>query len=371
MAANTSSWPPGKEGEIRKWTPGARGGRGGNPQYYVYRTGEGWKLTTEQDKNKAKEVFLEQSGGSTSYNSLSSPGIQSGALRYPSDGGLASGSDYVLFEFYKYQPPFQGINKGATKDTSTPLATYNQSASDTEFYKKTTEKPIILYMPEDISTGYKANWTGKAFSNIGAAALATAGSGDVGEAAQNALNTFGTAMDQFIPNTGVKILQEVIGKVTGENLEQNDIYGSTRGVILNPNVELLFSGTDLRNFQLNYKLVPRNNSESETIKEIIKIFKRAMLPRFSDGSEFNLVGGDNIANSFIKVPNFCRVSFMRGGNLNTDVAQYKMCSLTQVDINYTPDGTYATYDDGSMVAIGLSLSFQESKLIFAEEADKY
>jgi hypothetical protein len=62
---------------------------------------------------------------------------------------------------------------------------------------------------------------------------------------------------------------------------------------------------------------------------------------------------------------------MRGGSVNTDVAQYKMCAITQVDVNYTPDGTYATYEGGEMVAVGLTLNFQETKLIFADEVEQY
>jgi hypothetical protein len=104
-------------------------------------------------------------------------------------------------------------------------------------------------------------------------------------------------------------------------------------------------------------------------------FKKAMLPKFAKGTELPLTtllaSPQDIQGNFIRVPNVCRVSFMRGGNLNPDVTQYKMCAITQVDVNYTPDGTYATYTDGSMVAIQLSLAFQETKLIFSEEADKY
>lgn len=371
MAANTGSWPPGNEGEVRKWTPGARGGRGGRPQYYIYRNGE-WKLTTEQDATKAEDTYLEQNSGSVSYKALADPGIQSTSLRYPRDAGLASGSDYVLFEFYEYQPPFQGINRAETVSGSKPTAVYNQSVTDESFYKKASQKPIILYMPEDVSTGYKANWSGKAFSNIGRDALTTAGSGNLGDALTNAVGTINTAIsDQLIPMTGAKLVSEAIGKITGEQMSPNDIFGATRGVILNPNVELLFGGHDLRNFSLNYKLVPRNKTESDNIKEIIKIFKKAMLPKFAVGDEFNLVGGNGISNNFIRVPNFCRVTFMKGGGPNKNVTQYKMCAITQVDINYTPDGAYATYNDGSMVAIQLSLAFQESKLIFAEEADDY
>jgi hypothetical protein len=360
-----------KDGDVRKGgnAQQKRKGTGGTE---IYRDPPGeWRKTTGEDAKKAEKTLLEQNNGSLSYTALGSPGTPSTSLRYPEDGSFGAGADYVLFDFYKYQPPFQGINRASTVAGSTPVAAYNQSATDSKFYTKTTEKSIILYMPEDISTGYKANWTGKAFSNIGRDALSTAGSGGVGDALTNGMKTIDTMMEQLIPNTGRKLLQETIGKLTGEQIDDNAIYGSTRGVILNPNVELLFTGHDLRNFSLNYKLVPRNKTEADIIKEIVKVFKRAMLPKFSDGTEFNLVKGKDVATNFIKVPNFCRVSFMRGGGLNKDVPQYKMCSITQVDVNYTPDGTYATYTDGSMVAIGLSLAFQESKLIFSEEADNY
>jgi len=233
-------------------------------------------------------------------------------------------------------------------------------------------------MPEDISTGYKANWTGKAFSNIGRDAMMTMGSGNLGQTINNALNTGESVVDQFIPNAGAKVVQEVIGKLTGESIEANDIFSSTRGVILNPNVELLFNGIDLRNFSLNFKMVPRNGDEAEIIKNIIKQFKQAMLPKFAKGNELPItsaltfgLANNSVRDNFIRVPDVCKVTFMRGGDVNTDVTQYKMCAITQVDVNYTPDGTYATYDDGSMVAIQLSLSFQETKLIFSEEADIY
>jgi len=325
------------------------------------------------DWEQVTKVEFEQYKGSTLFDQLESPTLSSatGAKRYPRDVATAPGADYVLFEFYEYRPPFQNINKGATKDSSTPVATYNESVTRADFYEKTSELPVVLYMPEDISTGYKANWSGKAFSNLGRDALSLAGSGDFGQAIQNSANAIGDAFSQLVPNTGNKIVRETISKITGESLSQNDVFGSTRGVILNPNVELLFGGTDLRNFALNYKLVPRNKNEAIEIKEILKIFKRAMLPKFSNGTELNFSKGKNAANNFIKVPNVCKVSFMRGGKLNKDVPQYKMCAVTQVDINFTPDGTYATYDDGTMVAYSLSLNFQETKLIFSEEVDNY
>ena len=35
--------------------------------------------------------------------------------------------------------------------------------------------------------------------------------------------------------------------------------------------------------------------------------------------------------------------------------------------SYTPDGSWATYGDGAPVAIQLTVSFQETKLLFSED----
>lgn len=380
MAAPVSSWEPGKSvGEIKTWRPGSSRGRSGKTQYYRW-DGKQWLQGTGPNEKANIEALAEQQGGTLSYSQFGTPSGLNTSLRYPKDAAMASESDYVLFEFYKYSPPFQGLNTGATKDgakgVNPGLSLYNRSATEESRYTKVEGlNPIILYMPEDISTGYKANWTGKAFSNIGRDALAVAGSGDLGQIAQNALTAAGDAYTQLIQNSATKTVIETISKITGESLEPNDVFGSTRGVILNPNVELLFGGIDLRNFSLNYKLVPRNQPEADNIRQIVNIFRKAMLPSFSNGKELPLgaaiTSQQNIATNFIQVPSVCRVSFMKGGKLNTYVPQYKMCAITQVDINYTPDGTYATYASGDMVAIGLSLSFQETKLVFAEEVEKY
>jgi hypothetical protein len=60
---------------------------------------------------------------------------------------------------------------------------------------------------------------------------------------------------------------------------------------------------------------------------------------------------------------------MQGNSPHPYITQYKACAISRVSVNYTPDGTYATYGDGSPVATELSVSFQELKLIYNEEVD--
>ena len=49
--------------------------------------------------------------------------------------------------------------------------------------------------------------------------------------------------------------------------------------------------------------------------------------------------------------------------------RFKECALTSCNVEYTPDGTYMTYDgpEKSMTAYRLSLSFQELEPIFNED----
>jgi hypothetical protein len=197
---------PSRKGEFDGEVVEVQAGRSSTKQYWRWNGAE-WLLGTGPDAKKNKENFLDQKGGNKIYKQIG-VGSATGSIRYPKDAAMQSNSDYVLFEFYKYVPPFKGINKGATKDNGTALSVYNQSATDAALYDKVEGlQSIVLYMPEDVSTGYKANWSGKAFSNIGAAAMALAGSGNGVQLAQNSLNTVGTAMDQLLPNFGVKAVQ--------------------------------------------------------------------------------------------------------------------------------------------------------------------
>jgi len=357
------------------------------------------KSQKELREKKEQERVSEQIG--FTLKTLPEPKTKlsdSNVLRYPDaasgGGSIDANSDYVLFEFYTYAPPFakqrgdanfttnatgggQGNRNrrggGEVTDTRQNLLRSSKNYFDynqRKDYKKPIGdecKPIIMYMPEDISTGFRGNWGGKAFSNIAKDALISAGAEGLNKL--DALSTGVRNAYETLPAlAGAATIRKGIQKITGDSLSNDDVFGAISGAILNPNVELLFQGSDLRNFQLNFKLVPRNNKESIVINEICKIFKMCTLPQRNPGNVFG-ASNQGITAGFIGVPNLCRVSFMKGGDVHPVLPIYKMCAITQVDVNYTPDGVYATYGDelGQPVAIDLALNFQETKLVFADE----
>jgi len=293
------------------------------------------------------------------------------AYRYPmadgSQGGIAEDADYVLFNFYDYAPPY-GKNSGTG-----PTRDYNQANEYTQVTAGYV--PILMYMPEDISTGFTAQWNGKSTSTLGADALRALSREGLGNKTSAAIGALTSAVERTGPLAGAFATQAAMSKLSGDSFSLDDIFGGISGAILNPNTELLFNGIQLRSFSLSFKLVPRHLKEAAEINNIIKQFKKATLPTKSPGSAvlgFNKSGTNKGINAgFIGVPKLVRVAFMHGPAEHKVLPRFKMCAITNVDINYTPDGAYATYDqaEGQPVAISLDIGFQETKICFSDEID--
>ena len=322
--------------------------------------------------------------------------------QYPANGTIGEHSDYVLFEFKKYLPPFGnrkqleskkrlggwGFGRGSWLEGENTeslrigeknleklwntTVDYNQSGQ----YEDAGEgfEPIVMYMPEDISTGFRGNWGGKAFSTVGAGLLGAAGQAGLDKKMATGFGTMSHAAERALGLVSAKVLQKAVKTAGGDQLDNNDIFGSISGAIMNPNTELLYQSVDMRNFMLKFKLVPRNQKDSDAINKIVRTFKACTLPHRDPGQVmgFNDSGKDQnkgVVAGFIGIPNLCKVSFMRGAKESEILPRYKMLAVTQVDVNYTPDGAYATYNDilGQPVSIELSINFQETKINFAEE----
>ena len=349
-----------------------------NKEQYMGNTTSSPTIEKENLRLKPYETAVESIG----YNSL----------RYPKDVSTADNSDFVLFDFFDYQPPFKDNQNFETevgknnflfsgkKQTRSfineKLPQYNRTAVSAELYKRDTTgrfPQIMLYMPDDISDTLKASWQGKSFGSTTAGILSSAGADGIVEKLKSAANTTGKGISKAPVELAASLVTGLAKGITGDQINTGDIFGSIDGVIRNPNVEVLFQKLELRTFDLTFKLIPYNADEAQTIKKMINVFKKSMLPSYSIGD--TEVGGKKgsenraVEASFIKVPKVCKVTYMRGSNQHPDLPTYKMCAITDVNINYTPDGNYAVYHDGSPVAYQLKINFMETKLLFSEEID--
>ena len=150
--------------------------------------------------------------------------------------------------------------------------------------------------------------------------------------------------------------QKAVNSLIGGNITLDQLMARSQGEILNPNLELLFSGPTLRNFTFNFKLTPRYEKEAQIIRTIIKSFKRNMAPKGSGGT-------------VLRTPNIFQIEYM--GRAKDYLNRMKLCALKNVAVNYTGDGTFATYKDGAPISSMLTLSFTELTPIYSEDYAGY
>ncbi len=299
-----------------------------------------------------------------------------GSVRYPHDMRIAEAEDFVMFDFYDYKPPFQGKKSlndvGGESYANLTLGDYNATGFAGEYFKDKRYPQILLYMPQDIQDAFSAKWEGKKFGQVTTGLIAAAGQEGNINKLKKAGNTLDAALDTSMVNTAAALVTGLAKNITGDQISANDLFAGISGVVRNPNVEVLFQNMELRTFDLTFKMAPFDDQDALRIESIINIFKKAMLPQYKLGDDVEVFGKDNngLQAGFIQVPKVCAVNFMRGSSRNRFLPRYKMCAITDVNVNYTPDNVYATIDRNMPVATELKISFMETKLVFSEDVEK-
>lgn len=294
-----------------------------------------------------------------------------GILKYPEN--IIGDSDYIKFTFYEYKAPYSsGPITGPASGSAG--SEYNRSAINLKQAPGLDE--IVITMPNDISSSIAGNWGGKSFGGLAAAAFGAVG-GAFGEAEKDSkgiLNKL-TQLAGATGKAGLKGIAEDLLRTASNNLSKAPGVGSglnfdsTLGLvssyITNPNTELLYEGTQLRNHGYTFKMIAQTETEAKAIDKIATTFKQAAAPK-GDRAKFL----DIDVRNFIGIPNVCKVSFYQGGVSSREhdyLPRFKTSAITNVSVDYITEGQYMTFEDGRPIGLTLQVSFKELKLLFAEE----
>ena len=232
-----------------------------------------------------------------------------------------------------------GAGAGAAIGGITGAALATQAASFTRKQKR-LKQAIALYVPEDVSIKYGMNWSE---TETAAAAALQTGAAFIGKALEDnssAGNQAGNAAKTAAAYAALK------APGTG------DLASNITGLATNPKKEQIFKGVDFRTFQFNYKFFPRSSGEAANVLAIVNSFKLHMHPEFKD--EFN----------FLYIyPSEFDVFYYQGGKENLNLHRHTSCVLTDMTVNYTPNGIFTTFPDGMPTQINITLSFKELALL--------
>ena len=240
-------------------------------------------------------------------------------------------------------------------------------------YKKSSLGTIILPMIAGLSSQNGIGW-GKDSMNAVQLALGESiasslkSIGDKGVFdIENIKKQAGDALGrvQILTNDALNNKDIIAGLLAGYVMGNSSVAARTTGAVLNPNLELLFSGPQLRTFQFNFNFAPRFGAEAEVVAQIIKKLKKHSAPKIEKNGSI-----------FLKTPDIFQLQYIYNGDGSEPsggdhpyLNKIKPCALTSIGVNYTPGGTYMTYQGdgkggGSMTQTMLSLTFTELEPIY-------
>lgn len=319
-------------------------------------------------------------------------------LKYPSDAAYGSGGqDYIRFETFKYQPPNKGAfgkandygvaeksKKGEAQILKTFVGESIPRGSNLGEYGNTIKLPI----PNDLRVSNGVEWGGAKANALEMAAFQGAtnklddmkqkgiqsildGIGNVGKLIETMKDldvddqAGGTAMTAF--------LSKQILSAININVDTNQFVARSLGIAINPNLELLFSSPKLRNFTFRFDFAPNDEKDAQQSRHIMRVFRQGMQPTGYGGRRVDTERGARVgtSNIFIGAPRVFRIGYFNGSNRIRGLPVHKICALTQVSTNFTPENVYQSYTDSRAVSnpvrTTMELAFTELTPIFAED----
>ena len=266
---------------------------------------------------------------------------------HPADLG-ASKQDVIRFDMHEYVPGELSTEGGGLGFNS---GTNNLGPSIGS---------VTLPIPSGISDQNKADWGSNSMTALDLAKADIAKTA-IFDNLQDGAEKFTKYVDAVKKNAGATA--GAVGNAfaaAAAGVETQALLARTTGMVMNPNMELLFKGPTLRPFSFKFQLAPRGQTEADNIIQIIRFFKQGGAPIRSK------------SNLFLKSPHVFRITYIhRGekGELHKKLNAFKTCALQGFGVNYTPTGNYATYQDGTMVAYDISMSFTEITPVFNDDYD--
>jgi len=230
------------------------------------------------------------------------------------------------------------------------------------FGQKTSRisQAIALYMPDNINVTYNAGYDspglsdafgadiGKLAAFAGSSSLKDILNGDIRKAASTVWSDKVTGgLAASLPVAA----EEAGSALPGSGGSQVALFAA--GYSLNPQIQVIFRGVDLRTFQFDFLLAPNNAAEAAIIQNIITLFKFHQAPEVASGF---------VGRYFIPPSQF-DIQFIHNGQINSNIHQISTCVMTNFFVDYAATGQWATYSDGAPVITRLQMQFQEIEIM--------
>lgn len=310
-------------------------------------------------------------------------------LTYPLD--LSSNPNYghaIVISAYDYTyPAAEGLSNVLKGQSSfkdyISSGSFNIQGAKRQQQQGSPRFTVSMYMPDTLNTTLVNDylhdqsltdilgWTGfiaSAVSDLGIDAKGT------NQDSGNLYNAYGKGFAE---------------RFLGGNL--GTLFGNVAGQVQNPQLQMLYKGVNLREFQFEFRFIPTSKKEAEVVDSIIKNFTHYSVPELAGGKsnqflkppqifsiKFAFTGGSGLAgavsNFFKNIGTNILTSQVTGalfGSMsdpsksggNAKIFEiYHDCVLTNIQVDYAPNG-WAAYNDGYPVETRMTLTFKETDIV--------
>jgi hypothetical protein len=252
---------------------------------------------------------------------------------------------------------------GGAKDS---LVSYLQTLKEGKFVRtiRRTTDTVALYMPDTLNFNYEQSYAqaelgGGAFALLGAAADAT------NQFAGISKMDLKSAGAMIAKNLSPFIFQQISSAFGNAGIA---VFAAASGTVVNPQLELIYSSPKFRNFRFDFMFYPRSSTEALQVQMILERLKFHQAPEVLGAGS---AGG--LGSFFLVPPSEFDIKFYYNGIENPNIPKISTCILTNIDIDYAPNG-FSAYEvpgrndpylagTGMPVAIRMTLTFQETEIL--------
>lgn len=231
------------------------------------------------------------------------------------------------------------------------VAITGAAAPETTRSKRRTVATIALHVPNQLSVRYSTSWSDEETANL---SMAEQGIEEILGAFKNKSRT---AVEGAISTGGEAVQAMALSK--GAGAVSGGALSAKLGIAANPKKEQVFRGLDFRTFTFDYQFFPRTAKEAEQVLEIIHQFKYHMHPEFKSEHHFVWI-----------YPSEFDIVYFNNGKENLNLHRHTSCVLESMNVNYTPNGSFTTFDNGMPTQINVSMQFKELLLLSKEQIKK-
>jgi len=221
---------------------------------------------------------------------------------------------------------------------------------------KRLQEAIFLYTPQQLSVRYGMQWSDEEMDL--AVSMATSP-----ELANQLKAVDSQSKSGGGQNSDFGSLASGIGKIAtnviaSQVLKKSGSLSAVTRSAGNPRKEQIFKGVDYRRFTFDYQFYPKSPEEAQAALNIIWLFKYHMHPEFKDATNFIYV-----------YPSEFDIEYFINGTENDKLNKISSCVLTEMNVNYSPNGVFSTFPDGTPTQINMTLNFVELETLTKERIE--